>query len=190
MRGMHRLVGLAGMALCVVAVAPATAGAAQTIGQTGLDGGSCTNRVFVQHDLSSGPSYSPSSSGVITSWSTQANGATGQTLQLVVVSHSGLSYTVLHRDSVRTLANLNALNTFAGVRLPIEAGQLIAVYDPPGSAADCEATGSMGDNVTFSEVGDPSDNVPADYSGLFDSPFRVNAQAVVEPDADRDGFGR
>ena len=189
MRGMHRLVGLAGMALCVAAVAPSAAGAAQTIGQTGLDGGGCTNRVFVQHDLTSGPGYSPSSPGVITSWSAQANGAAGQTLQLVVLRQNGLEYTVLRRDSVRTLANLNALNTFTGLRLPIEAGQLIAVYEPPGSAADCEANGSTGDNVAFSEVGDPSDNVPAVYPSTFDSPYRVNAQAVVEPDADHDGFG-
>jgi hypothetical protein len=182
MRGLHRLVGLAGMVLCVAAVAPAPAGAAQTIGQTGLDGGACTNRVYVQHDLASGPSYSASSSGVITSWSAQANGATGQTLQLVVLSQNGsLEYTILRRDSVRTLANLNALNTFAGLNLPIEAGQLIAVYDPPGSTADCESDGiSSGDNVAFSDIGNPSDNVPTGYFG-FDSPFRVNAQAVVEP---------
>jgi hypothetical protein len=177
------------MALCVAAVGPATAGASQTIGQTGLDGGACTNRVFVQHDLTSGPSYSPSSSSVITSWSAQANASAGQTLQLVVLKQdSDLEYTILRRDPVRTLANLNVLNTFAGLRLPIEAGQLIAVYDPPGSTADCEANGSTGDNVAFSEIGDPSDNVPATYNA-FDSPFRVNAQAVVEPDADHDGFG-
>jgi hypothetical protein len=189
MRGISRLAVLGGMALCVAAVAPATAGASQTIGKAGLDGGACTNRVFVQHDVVSGPSYSPSSSGVITSWSAQANGDTGQTLQLMVLSKgSGLVYTVLRRDSVRTLANLNALNTFAGLRLPIEAGQLIAVYEPPGSTADCEANGSTGDNIAFSEIADPSDNVPAAYDG-FDSQFRVNAQAVVEPDADHDGFG-
>jgi hypothetical protein len=181
MRGMNRLAAVAGMALCVAAVAPATASASQTIGQTGLDGGSCTNRVYVQHDLTSGPTYSPTSSGVITSWSAQANGATGQTLQLVVLSHSGsLQYTILRRDSVRTLANLNALNTFTGLHLPIEAGQLIGVYDPPGSATDCEADGISGDNVAFSQVGDPSDNVPTSYEGL-DNMFRVNAQAVVEP---------
>jgi hypothetical protein len=181
--------GASGVAAFIL-VGPSVASAATTIGQTGLYNGGCTNRVFVQHDLTSGPSYSPSSSGVITSWSTQANSNAGQTLQLVVLSHSGsLDYTILHRDSVRTLANLNALNTFAGLHLPIEAGQLIAVYDPPGSTAPCEATvnASSGDMVAYS-TGDPGDNVPTTYSG-FDEPWRVNAQAIVEPDADHDGFG-
>ena len=42
--------------------------------------------------------------------------------------------------------------------------------------------------VAFSATGNPSDNVPTGYFG-FDTAFRVNAQAVVEPDADHDGFG-
>jgi hypothetical protein len=178
------------IAVGILALAfPGAAGAAQTIGQTGLDGGACTNRVFVQHDLTSGPSYSPSSSGVITSWGAQANGSTGQTLQLTVLRQDAdLEYTILRRDSVRTLANLNALNTFTGLRLPIDAGQLIGVYDPPGSQADCESDGSPGDNVAFSDVGNPSDGVPTTYFG-FDTAFGVNAQAVVEPDTDRDVFG-
>jgi hypothetical protein len=189
MRGMHRLVGLAGMALCVAAVAPATADASQTIGQTGLDGGGCTNRAFVQHDVAAGPSYSPSSSGLITSWGAQANASPDQTLQLAVFSQSGdLDYTILRRDSVRTLANLNAVNTFTDLHLPIEAGQLIGVYEPEDSNADCEFDATGDDNVAFSEIGDISDNVPATYNA-FDTGFRVNAQAVVEPDADHDGFG-
>jgi hypothetical protein len=173
-----------GIAIAVGALAltlPGTAGAAQIIGQTGSDGSGCTNRVFVQHDLTSGPGYSASSNGVITAWSGAANGATGQTLQLVVLSQgSTLGYTILRRDSVRTLVNLNALNTFTGLRLPIEAGQLIGVYHPPGSNASCEGPGSAGDNVAFSDIGNPSDGVPATYNG-FDSLLRVNAQAVVEP---------
>ena len=168
---------------------PGVAGAAQTIGQAGLDGGACTNRVFVQHDLATGPSYSPSSYGVITSWGAEANGSAGQTLQLTVLSQDAdLDYTILRRDSVRTLANLNALNTFTGLRLPIDAGQLIGVYEPPGSQADCESFGSTGDQVAFSDIGNPSDGVSTTYNG-FDTPFRVNAQAVVEPDTDRDVFG-
>jgi hypothetical protein len=181
-----------GVAIAVGALAlafPGAAGAAQTIGQAGLDGGACTNRVFVQHDLTGGPSYSPSSYGVITSWGAAANGSTGQTLQLTVLRQDAdLDYTILRRDPVRTLANLNALNTFTGLRLPIEAGQLIGVYDPPGSQADCESFGSSGDEVAFSDVGNPSDGVSTTYNG-FDSGFRVNAQAVVEPDTDRDVFG-
>jgi hypothetical protein len=186
----RRGIAITAGALALALAFPGAAGASQTIGQTGLDGGACTNRVFVQHDLTSGLGYSPSSSGVITSWSTAANGSTGQTLQLVVLSHgSGLEYTVLRRDSVRTLTNLNALNTFPGLHVPIEGGQLIGVYQPPDSQADCEASASTGDNVTYSDVGDPGDNVPADYASAFDTAFKVNAQAVVEPDADHDGFG-
>jgi hypothetical protein len=179
----------AGVVAAFMLVGPGTASAATTIGQTGVDGGACTNRTFVQKDLTSGPSYSPSASGVITSWGAEANSATGQTLQLAVFRRdSDMRYTILRRDSVRTLANLNALNTFTGLRLPIEAGQLIGVYQPPGSMADCELNGSLGDGVAYSPIGDPADNVPTDYEAV-DTTERVNAQAVVEPDADHDGFG-
>lgn len=179
----------AGVVAAVMLVGPGTALAATTIGQTGVDGGACTARTFVQKDLTSGPSYSPSASGVITSWGAQANSATGQTLQLAVFRRdSDMRYTILRRDSVRTLANLNALNMFTGLRLPIEAGQLIGVYQPPGSMADCELNGSLGDGVAYSPIGNPADNVPTDYEAV-DTPERVNAQAVVEPDADHDGFG-
>jgi hypothetical protein len=181
--------GIIGLAAAVALAFPGGASAAEVIGQTGFDAGNCSNRAFVQHDLTSGPSYSPSSYGVITAWSSQANGSAGQTLQLAVLNHdSDLGYTILGRDSVRTLASLNSLNTFTGLRLPIEAGQLIGVYEPPGSNAACEFMASVGDKTAFSDVGNPPDNVPTGYNG-FDEPWRVNAQAVVEPDTDRDVFG-
>jgi hypothetical protein len=178
------------LAVGLALVFPAIAPAAQTIGQTGAPDFPCSNRAFVQRDLTSGPSYSPSSYGVITAWSAQANDNAGQTLQLAVFRQDSgvLQYTILRRDSVRTLANLNGLNTYTGLRLPIDAGQLIGVYQPPGSTADCEFNPGGGNNVAFSPLGDPPDNVPTDYDGL-DSGWRVNAQAVVEPDADRDVFG-
>jgi hypothetical protein len=178
------------MALGAVALAfPAAADAAQTIGQVGAgDGSGCTNRVFVQHDLSSGPGYSPSSAGVITSWSSQSNANSGQTLQLLVLKQNAdLEYTILHRDTVRALTNLNALNTFSGLHMPINAGELIGVYEPDGSNADCEYATSSADQVAFSDIGAVPDNTAVTYFG-FDF-ARVDARAVVEPDADRDGFG-
>ena len=185
--------GKSGIAIAAIALGlslPGSAVAAETIGQTGLDGGPCTNRIFVQHDLSGGTAYSASSSGVISSWSAAASARAGQTLQLVVVTQNAdRNYTVTGRDRVRTLANLNALNTFTDVHLPIVAGQLIGVYVPDESQADCEADAATGDKVAFSEIANPTDGVPIDFESGSDSPFKVNAQAVVEPDADHDNFG-
>jgi hypothetical protein len=184
---------LAALAVGVGLAFPCAAQASETIGQTGpLTLGSCSaTEAYVQKTLAAGPSYSPSAYGVITSWSALADASPGQTAKLLVLRpDSATQFTVLRRDIARTLSSLNALNTFTGLRLPIESSQRIGVYLPAFSQEECEFdTGNASDGVGFSfPFGEPPDNTPYDYSGT-DNSARVNAQAVVEPDTDRDVFG-
>jgi hypothetical protein len=169
----------------VIATSASPAGAAVTIGQTGTLPGSCTpDEAYVQKTVASGPGYSPSVSGVITSWSAAGDSDPNQTMVLMVLRpDSATQFTSVGNDIVRTLTP-NTLNTFTGLRLPIEPSQRIAVYLPAGSDASCEfPTGNPADDPGYSipfGVGLPPIGVPFDYSGS-DIGYRVNAQAVVEP---------
>jgi hypothetical protein len=175
---------------------PAAAPAAETIGQVGdVSTGNCTNdEAYLQKTLISGTGYSPSAYGVITSWSAMSKATANQTVKLMVFRDDGSEqFSVVARDSVtRTLSSVDdTLNTFTGTRIPIEANQRIGIYQPASSTEGCEFDGVSGDEAGYSVpfgVGEPPDNVPFDYSGS-DTGNRVNALAVVEPDADRDVFG-
>src|SRR5215217_7416941 len=129
------LTSAAASALCGSA---SSAGAAEVIGQTGTIGSSCTDdEAYVQKALASGPGYSPSAPGVITSWSAAGDPDPSQTIVLMVLrQNSATQFTAVGSDVVRTLIP-NALNTFTGLHLPIEPNQRIAVYLPAGSSASC-----------------------------------------------------
>jgi len=180
------LTGAAVSALCGSA---ASAGAAEIIGQTGTLDSSCTDdEAYVQKTLVSGPGYSPSAPGVITSWSAAGDPDPDQTIVLMVLRQdSATQFTSVGSDVVRTLTP-NTLNTFTGLHLPIEPNQRIAVYLPAGSRASCVfQSGNPGDTEGYSFpyfVGQPPNGVPFDYSGT-DSGVRINAQAVVEPTGQR-----
>jgi hypothetical protein len=117
-----------------------------------------------------------------------------QTVKLMVFRDDGSNqFSAVARDSItRTLSSVDdALNTFSGTRIPIEANQRIGIYKPAGSTEACEFSAPAGNDAGYSvpfNVGEPPDNVPFDYSAV-DTGDLVNAQAVVEPDADRDKFG-
>jgi Ca2+-binding RTX toxin-like protein len=188
-----RLRGPLAVAVAFTLLVPGFAHAAELIGQTGTMGGSCTDdEAYVQKTLTSGAGYSPSVSGVITSWRAAGDPDLAQTIVLMVLRpDSATQFTSVGSDIVRTLTP-NTLNTFTGLHLPIESSQRIAVYLPAGSTASCVFnSGNPGDTEGFSVpfgVGQPPIGVPFDYSGS-DIGVRVNAQAVVEPDCDNDGLG-
>jgi hypothetical protein len=193
------LKGLRAVGLIVAGVLalPSAASASQTIGQVDdVSGGSCTDdEAYLQKAITAGAGYSPNAYGVITSWSAMSKAGADQTVKLMVFRDDGSNQfsAVARDDLVRTLSSVDdTLNTFTGIRIPIEANQRIGIYQPAGSTEGCEfASGNGGDQAGYSvpfNVGEPPLNVPFDYSGT-DSGNRVNALAVVEPDADRDVFG-
>jgi hypothetical protein len=180
------------LAATAAIVCPATAPAAQLIGQTGPPVDCGENASFMQATVAAGQGYSPSAYGVITSWSAMARATPNETLKLMVLKPAGgTQFIAVRKDVTRTLTTLNALNTFA-VRLPIEANETLGLFVPLQASpfGPCAfSTLNAGDNLGRTGViGEPPDNTSVDYSTLT-SPYRVNASAAVEPDADRDVFG-
>jgi hypothetical protein len=172
---------------------PGAASAAQVIGQvpSSPPAGCPDDNSWVQAELAEGTSYTASSYGVITSWSAFARATPNETMKLMLVEQTGVNeYRAVRKDIVRALTTPDALNTFTGLRLPIEANQSLAIFQPDqaGSDGPCAfLTSFQADTMGFFS-GEAPDGVTVGYSSSF-FPYRLNAQAVVEPDTDRDVFG-
>jgi hypothetical protein len=176
---------------------PSWTSAAEVIGQNGTPGDCGTDVTYVSAETGP-PPYTPAAYGVITSWSGMSddNPVQTHTLRLLVMKPDPgagpNNFIAVQKDSVRTLTQVGALNTFSsGVRLPIEAGERLGLYVPgePNQDGMCDipsaaATG----NQLRSFEGEAPFGISVDFAGVRgDSP--LNASAVVEPDADHDGFG-
>jgi hypothetical protein len=194
---LSRTLGLTLIGLTVVLAAPSGASGAERIGQNGPAAGCGSGSAGVFQDPGNPiPSYSPTSYGVITSWSAMADAnPAGRTLQLLVLrpnpSAGANHYITAAKDQVRPLTLPSQLNTFTtGVRLPIEPSERIGLYVPlgqPGGISDCVF---VSPGITrFTNPGpEPALNVSMDYPNPNIN-LRINASAVVEPDTDRDVFG-
>ena len=181
----NALISSLAMSVSLALAVPSIASASQTIGQTGVGATCGDDEAYVQRSVTSGNGYTSATDGVITSWSAWA--ARRRPMQHGLSPRRLDALQALQKD--RRMVSANTLNTFTGVRLPIAAGQEIGVYLPPGSAASCEFSANPGDVVDWSlPLGEPPLNTSYGYPGS-DTGWRVNAQAVVEPDADHDGFG-
>jgi hypothetical protein len=190
--------GIAGIVgLCIGLVCPAAASAAEVIGQTGTPAGCAQDNAYTQRQLASGASYSPSEYGVITSWSAQADATANRTMKLLVLrptlGPAPHTFAAVQKDELRTLAVASELNTFTGMSLPIAPGERLGLHVPSGqplaSSSACFSSGMAFDVLTSNNPpGEPPLGVSESYSSM-DAGLRLNASAVVEPDADRDGFG-
>lgn len=156
--------------------------------------GCSENQPYVQRQLAAGTAYSPNASGVITSWSAHASATAGRTLKLLVLRPSaGTQFVVAQKDEVRALSQLSQVNTFTGMHLPIAVGDRLGLFVPPGQPladGDCGfLTGMAADLTVYPPgFGEPPVGASVDFSSS-DATVRLNASAVVEPDADGDGFG-
>jgi len=164
------------------------AGPAVTLGQTTGPTSSCNGGPNIgAASFAAGPgtvSYEAGFDGILTSFSHNANAVAGQ-VQAVVFS-DGISATqkVTVAHSARQTVALGTTNTFP-MRLPIKAGQRVGLAIRANGMA-CSVVGVSGDStgVTFYDPEtDPSLN--ASPIGFV----RPNVSAVLEPDADKDGFG-
>jgi hypothetical protein len=187
-------VGLVAATAAFLAFAAQPAVAATTIGQTNAPASTVacdTNATYVQEGVSSGAAgYQSPVSGVITSWSTAQSSAATQ-MKLVVLRPDAPSgafhYIPKQKDVLRDISALNQINTFTGLHLAIAAGDYIGLYVPAAGANCLSYTAGSGE--TYHHIlSDP----PLDTSAFFNnvtSSGLINASAVIEPDADGDGFG-
>lgn len=169
--------------------APAHAAAATVVGSdfsgAGVGSSSSAERLFIQDAIADAAIETPA--GVITRWGLQ--GATG-TFALEVFRHrSGESLVTgeIHADFVAQSEVRTAgpgQQSFA-TRIPVDAGDYIALH--AGAGAGVIVRNAPGEQTWYFQAPPDATSVDQDQSTRVFS--EVFYQAVVEPDADRDGYG-
>jgi uncharacterized repeat protein (TIGR01451 family) len=188
-----------------VAVALGAATMAQasfTIGQTsGATDGCGNNQVLAQASVAAAPTYAASSDGVIVSWSYLAH-ANAPNIKLKVY-HSTNDATIwfARSESAQKTGgtapgqlHANELNTFSeSPGIPIKGGDVLGLTGlgggSPSGGIGCVATSSSSDIIRVKNLPDPT--VGQNNSGFLGQlpQSKIGVSAVVEPDADGDGFG-
>ena len=178
--------------------AAATAEAAVTIGQTNGATDSCgSNQVMVQSSVAGTPTYSPSFNGVIVSWSYLAHASTPNIKLKVYDNTASTQVWFLRSESAERTGgpgsgqvNANKLNTFTeSPGIPIQAGDRLGLTGSGGVPIACISTASSSDRVRVKNP--PDTTVGQDNTGFLgdNAMLRLGVTAVVERDADGDGFG-
>jgi hypothetical protein len=188
--------------LLVLAAAPATL-AATIIGQTDAPATATLDTVAGPHFVAQigtagAPSYTAPAPGVITSWSAQlGNGADAGSYELALHTLRPFFASYIDTGQDREVvplaaAQLETLLTFSA-RLPVQAGDTIGLWvfgaegvSGPGVFVNPEA--ADGDTVGRIDAPEPvlgdQFTIPATFTNS-----RLLISAVIEPDADNDGFG-
>ena len=163
------------------------AGGSVTIGQAAtVTGGSCSAlTTWIQTASSPAGVYAAPFSGVITSFSYNANGTSGQIRALVFAPTATAGhYTLEGKSELRTVI-ANSPNSFP-TRLPVQAGRLLGLQATV-AGMNCSFSAGPGETTAYSTTFNP--DASTSYVPPGTSSGRVNIAAVVEPDADGDGYG-
>jgi hypothetical protein len=160
----------------------ADAPAATQVGETLAPSASFTGYTILQ---SSSPAdrYTVPTAGVITSWSFFGGASPSQIKLKVARPAGGTSFTIVG-DSPLKLADVGVLNTYTDVRIPVQQGDVLGLYDMSGAMMQSDAGVAYGYR-TFS--GDPSPGTTMASGG--GASFHLDVSAILESDADNDGFG-
>lgn len=173
------------------AVLPAVSAASTTIGRTSSSAFPCNPLnppladVRWQHSTGPGsPSYAVAAGGgVITSWRTNPGNNAGTSTRLEVVRES--NNTIAGESARQSNIHANKATTFP-TRIPVESGDRIGLELGPSGSVPCSYTGGASD--VAGNTSDPGPGNP--FSGLsMYGGYLTNVSAVVERDADRDGYG-
>ena len=170
---------LTSVAASVLCASASSAGAGVTIGETFVPAGGddyCTaNYTWLTQ-------YATPSPGVITSWSFQADSTPPQLKFKAGHPAGGSDFAVIGESTPKTPAP-DSLNTYTDIRISVQAGDVIGLY--VGTRGDCLRMSPA--HTIFYKLGDqlPGTTVPfTTYPG-----WQLDVSAVLEPDADQDGFG-
>ncbi len=186
---------IAAVASAIIGFALAAASpamAATTLGQTSASSpGDCTAGAWRLEDTTgtAAPGYAAPPDSVITSWSTYAAAGAGQQMQLKLfrLTDAAFHYLVVGESAIESLTPSSA-NTFS-TRIPVGAGDLLGSYQP-STSSDIACEFMTSDNADHF-VGGPDDATPGSTVAALGggNEFRLNESAVLEPDADGDGYG-
>ena len=166
----------------------AKAGTSVTIGQVNGTPTDCGFAVTAVQSASVGVSYAvpgtPAKS-VITSYSYNSGSVPGSVRLAAFVPGLGTNWTLVGKSPLAPVT-LFVVNTFQ-VRVPVPAGAHLGMQITSDSM-DCGATtGSGGDILAFSTTFNP--DVATDMAVTQVAGVHANISAVVESDADGDGYG-
>jgi hypothetical protein len=183
--------GLAATAIAIgVLASPVAAGAATQVGATfaGANAG-CGANITVLQSGSPGAAYAAPSAGVITSWSFQATSPAPAGLKFKVGRPAGGNFFTIVGESPVKAPVANALNTYTDVRIPVQAGDVIGYAVIGVVIADCARNGVSAAFTAHDFFGDAAPGpTPVDFGSPY-GPIQYNFSALLEPDADNDGFG-
>lgn len=191
--GARALVGIAAVGAAALIVAPGSASGAVTVGAlpagTPQDPGCSTS--LVQIGAAPGFSFTvPPPGGVITEWAHlgDPDGNAGIGRLQIWRPAGGAAFTLVGRSELQAFAP-DVRNTFA-IRVPVQAGDLLGIRAATPEVACYVPTMLAADVTRCCEI-ETTDPAPGDTRSLPDDDpgVRLNVAAVLEPDADADGFG-
>ena len=162
----------------------ATAPTSVTIGQTtGSQIGCGVAYTGLQSATGGAPSYTTPFAGVITSFSHQPDADPGQIRALLFVTENSTNYQVVAKSALVAITP-SVLNTFP-TRLPVPAGAVLGSQMTSGLMA-CALGGGPGDTIKYGSF-DP--DTSSSFTPTTSGNYRWNVSAVLETDADGDGYG-
>ena len=181
MRNVFRSATVSVIVGCGLLLAPGTSSAATTLGQT-FTPGSCGEETYIQTATPPGaPSYTAPFDGVITQWSYQSDSTPPPTIRLKVAQDfGGGTLKIVAESAVENIA-ANTLNAYQS-RISMPAGTDLGEY----IHTDCSRED---DTYTDYFLDPPELSVGATSSAFHQEGFQQDISAVLEPDADHDGFG-
>lgn len=198
-----RCVRLAGIGAAISAMAwsltAGSAAASVTIGQTSSSFSTqtteCQPRLWKVQKSTVSPAglYAAPSDGVVTSWSTLADGFSGEQARLRIFRDLGAGrYFVVGQSDVMPLTP-HGLTPFP-TRIAVRAGDLLALDVPTSSSRNVlcswKRTGvTEGDVEVYGTQDASPGNTVTNGGGGTNVNERINVSAILEPDADGDGFG-
>jgi uncharacterized repeat protein (TIGR01451 family) len=175
------------LTLTIAAILPALARASTTIGQTSGTPVSCqTTGTRVWWTSGTGqPLYSvPAGGGVITSWTT--NTGSGGTATRLAVFRPSSSNTLIGESAIESPIPAHNTASFP-TRITAEAGDVIGLENIDDGGIWCGLP-ATGDGMSYATRNGPGMPIgPQVFS--FPGDVRADISAVVEPDADSDGYG-
>jgi hypothetical protein len=179
--------------LIALGITAANATASTVLGQSPPLAGSLANcgnvdGAVAQLAVSTGPSYVvPAGGGVITSWRSGGfDGDRDLAFRVYTGNPLGTSFTPVAESPTETFP-LGMSPSFP-IRIPVSGGEMLGLHIPVGSAVNgCVYVGAgAGNKASLADAVMPVGQTET-HTMAFD--WRVNVSAVLEADADHDGFG-
>lgn len=161
----------------------AQAEASSTVGSTFTPTSECSPNFTILQTASVGNAYTVPTSGVLTSWSYQAESGAEHPVRLKVARGAQGSYAIIG-DSPVKVPPAGELTTYTDLRVPVMAGDVLGLST--SGFALCENP-EAGYDAGYGNADYAPGSGAQSYS--ITSGYRLDVSAKLEADADGDGYG-